>query len=442
MKKKITLLTMVLITVFAVAMAQQPRHLLSFQSEHQNRIQKIISPENLKSGKIFLENFWKAENLQSRQNVSKGIIWNWDTIVCYDTDNILSHRYTQTLNSTGNSLMELIENWTGITWVNDSRYTNTYDISGNILIKLYEEAGSGGSWVNSTRETFTYDTAGNVLTDIYEYWDEGTWVNGIRITSTYDSGDNLLTELAEYWNDETWENMDRLTYSYNAAGDIATVLYEFWEEEVWVIGARLTYSYNAAGNLLTELYEYWEESAWVNSDRITFSHDASGNILTELYEYWEEGLWENSDRNTYTYDNNGNSITCIYEEWDSGTWQAAIGSYSNIYSEQNIIGEVDEFYRYEASFASFNTDISEINTDNNQIQLFPNPTSDKVTVNVGNEKGEYLIRIYNSLGFMVKSETANRSSYEINTSTLPAGMYVMEITGKDFSGKKKLIINK
>ena len=460
---------MVLVTVFAVATAQQPKHLLSFQKEHQNRVQKILFPENFRAERTFSENFWKAENLQFRGNISRSIIWNWDTVFCYDTDNVLSYRYTQTLNSTGNSLTELIENRTGTTWENDSRYSCTYDISGNMLTKLYE-SWNGASWESVDRETYTYDAAGNIITEIYESWEEGTWEvvyhltytydlsgnmltvlyerwnedaweNIMRFTYTYDTENHLLTELYEYWNDGAWENIDRLTYTYNTEGDMATVVYEYWEEEAWVIGARLTYTYNAAGDILTELAEYLE-GTWVNGERFTYTYDASGNILTELYEYWEEGIWENGERNTYTYDDNRNSITGTYEEWSGVSWEPAINSYGNIYSEQNIIGQIEDYYRYEASFASFNTGISETNTENNRIQLFPNPASDKVTINVTDVKGEYLVRIYNNLGFMVKSETANLASYEINTSALPAGMYIMEITGKDFSGKKKLIINK
>lgn len=49
--------------------------------------------------------------------------WNWESVLCYDDQNVLSYRYTQTFNAQGDMLTQLIEKQTGNVWTNYIRVT-------------------------------------------------------------------------------------------------------------------------------------------------------------------------------------------------------------------------------------------------------------------------------------------------------------------------------
>ena len=159
---------------------------------------------------------------------TKSLVWNWDTIITYDTSNALYKRYTQTLNTQGNVLIKLIEQWQTNTWVNGYRHTYTYDANGNRLTVL-GELWQTNAWVNDWRGTFTYDANGNLLTYLREHWQTNAWVNYYRDTFTYDANGNMLTYLYEYWQTNAWVNNGKYTYIYDANGNSITGKYEMWQ---------------------------------------------------------------------------------------------------------------------------------------------------------------------------------------------------------------------
>lgn len=73
------------------------------------------------------------------------------------------------------------------------------------------------------------------------------------------------------------------------------------------------------------------------------------------------------------------------------------------------------------------------------IQVFPNPADDRITIDCAEEKGSE-VSVYNMLGDLLLQCKLNNHLNDIDISTLPAGMYVMKITGEDFTVLKKLIV--
>lgn len=85
--------------------------------------------------------------------------------------------------------------------------------------------------------------------------------------------------------------------------------------------------------------------------------------------------------------------------------------------------------------------IEDVNNQN-IFSAFPNPFVNEITLELSNSNSEIeKISIYNVLGEKMKSlENENFvDGYKIETSDLPAGVYFVEVTGRDFKSTKKLI---
>ena len=101
-----------------------------------------------------------------------------------------------------------------------------------------------------------------------------------------------------------------------------------------------------------------------------------------------------------------------------------------------FIGLGNEFFVDDLSF-TLPVDVKEINKDELTISIFPNPTSDKITV-CGLEKAD-AIEIYSMLGEKVYTNNtlAQQTTIEIDLSSLPKGIYLVKVrTGTKFHIEK------
>ena len=63
--------------------------------------------------------------------------------------------------------------------------------------------------------------------------------------------------------------------------------------------------------------------------------------------------------------------------------------------------------------------------------LYPNPASDIVTLNIVNRNNDYLtLNIYNVTGTLVKSEMLKQNQRQINVRDLSNGIYMVSIKSK------------
>jgi hypothetical protein len=81
--------------------------------------------------------------------------------------------------------------------------------------------------------------------------------------------------------------------------------------------------------------------------------------------------------------------------------------------------------------------VEEINTNSNFI-IFPNPASEKLTVEI-NKKEDVNLIIYNLLGVCIYSSELVNQSNEIDISTFAKGIYVIRIIGADWSVQRKFV---
>ncbi|NTW31840.1 MAG: T9SS type A sorting domain-containing protein [Bacteroidetes bacterium] len=83
------------------------------------------------------------------------------------------------------------------------------------------------------------------------------------------------------------------------------------------------------------------------------------------------------------------------------------------------------------------------NYNNNNFNLYPNPASDFVTLNIDNSNHEEaILNIYNIIGELIRSETIQKNQQQINVGNLNNGIYVLEIKSNGWSEKQKLMIQR
>jgi hypothetical protein len=95
------------------------------------------------------------------------------------------------------------------------------------------------------------------------------------------------------------------------------------------------------------------------------------------------------------------------------------------------------------SFDGFVTSISEQTSENTILNIYPNPASDIITLNIENKNNADLtLNIYNATGALVKSEKLIQNQRQFDIGDLSNGIYLVEIKSKEWTGKQKLIIQR
>ena len=74
------------------------------------------------------------------------------------------------------------------------------------------------------------------------------------------------------------------------------------------------------------------------------------------------------------------------------------------------------------------------------LDLFPNPSSGMLTLNLLNNLPQTLICVYDALGKCVYNEVTVKKNEEINLSDYPKGVYAIETTSGDENTVKKIVV--
>ena len=95
------------------------------------------------------------------------------------------------------------------------------------------------------------------------------------------------------------------------------------------------------------------------------------------------------------------------------------------------------------SFDNLITSVQEQTDKNTLLNMYPNPASDIITLNIDNtNNAELTLNIYNVIGTLVKSETLKQNNRQINIRDLSNGVYMVSIKTKDWTESQRLIIQR
>jgi len=371
------------------------------------------------------------------QYSSGPMIWKWDTVICYNEQDAVMERLSQSFDDNGYALSQLIEEQSGSAWVNVSRVIYTNDPGGRITTAL-TETWQANTWVASLRVLITYDASGHIVLESVERYQGGLWGAYVKRSYGYDGSGRKLSMLQQRWAGGIWENDLKTTYAYNA--NINTVLFEYSDDgNPWQLGGRFTYTCDLNGNYIGLLIESFEENNWQSSFKVDYTNDTDGNIISEWAYAPSGNEWVSDSRKTYTYDNYGNVISGENERWDAGAWLPDMQtSYLYCKKEYMLLLNVP-VYRYEATYRGFPLGTEELQHMN--FRLYPNPATDFVTIEfMNNDNDVPVITLHDHLGRPVNVRELDQNQTRLDVRGLPAGLYLISVKTNEGSATRKLIL--
>jgi hypothetical protein len=95
------------------------------------------------------------------------------------------------------------------------------------------------------------------------------------------------------------------------------------------------------------------------------------------------------------------------------------------------------------SFDNLISSVPEQTVKNTLFNLYPNPASDIITLNIDNlNNADLTLNIYNVIGTLVKSETLKQNNQQFNIGDLSNGVYMLTLKSKDLTENHRLIIQR
>ncbi|MGB4846718.1 MAG: T9SS type A sorting domain-containing protein [Saprospiraceae bacterium] len=87
------------------------------------------------------------------------------------------------------------------------------------------------------------------------------------------------------------------------------------------------------------------------------------------------------------------------------------------------------------------TGIKEFKNNQLEVTISPNPTSDKILIEIPESTVDqkFNIRIYNLTGKLMSEQLARGASFSLSLDTMPDGLYLLKINSGDRQTVKKII---
>jgi hypothetical protein len=335
--------------------------------------------------------------------------------------------------------------WSGTEWVNQNRAIGTY--SGNQIVEIVIQEWNGSDWDNVFRNEFTFDGNGLQTQSITQEWTNGAWENVSQTFSTYDGNGNIATSETQFWDNDVWNNASRRTLTYDGQGREIESLLEIWSDDnsAYENGQRTVTAWSGDGLMSTATSQFWVDPAWFDLSRDMTTYDgvgrvievvdemmdfltqdwtpvarteltynASGNLASELVQNWSGVAWENEGLGTNTYDGDNDITESLTQLWNGSDWENVSRTLFNYGSATTNEGAPDAFAV-------------------SAIDLFPNPTRDRLTVDVTLDAPGYLrVDVYDLLGRHVatladSAAPAGVRQLRWQADDQPAGLYLVRL---------------
>lgn len=373
----------------------------------------------------------------------ESLSWKWDTILCYDDQNVTLERLTQSFDANGNVLVQKIEKYQSGNWVDLMRTTFVNDIHGRPITATTEQNQSG-NWIYVVRVTASHDLSGRIIMELREKWMINDWISYDRRSYTYNEENKKLSMLQEKWVTGVWRNEMKTTYTYDLGSNNYIVLAEYSDEGgPWTYGSKMSYTCDMNENWLEMLFEQWENSHWNILGKIEYINDAQGNILSETFLNWLGDTWVNDSRKIYTYDTYGNALSGINEKWQGGSWIPDMQTSYLYYKREYLCILNIPVYRYDATYRSFTSGLDDLNKNRNFFSISPNPANNQIRIDLEkNSLNPAEMTIMDLTGKIVRKETLKTQQSRIDLSNLENGLYFLHIMGNNRFDTEKLIIQK
>ncbi|MEM6634238.1 MAG: T9SS type A sorting domain-containing protein [Bacteroidota bacterium] len=324
---------------------------------------------------------------------------------------------------------------------------------------LYEidEPGFG------TRITVASDSLSSFRTSLSESFSGNriNWRPNGRSHEQYNSDGRLVERISETWSDVTasWDTVQREIFTYVENGRISSVSSDDWEpiSQSWLPNRQWFYTYDTSGPVIEQLGQKWKQdsSAYVNEMFHMTRFDSLGTGSTTTIQSWNSLMlnWDNSFQVRETLDGQGLQREIQFFDWNPGAedWRPL----SQQLITTNIVGNLlqAQFNTWDSEqeawvpsertnyfYTSLVGGVTSRRGDlTAQIQLYPNPTSSKLTLDGPGLSSFVSIELYDPTGKLIMNLTLSQD-FTLEIPNLPAGIYLLGIeTGKGKVFKRVMV---
>ncbi len=239
-------------------------------------------------------------------------------------------------------------------------------------------------------------------------------VSELYTMSDYEYQDNEVTVVTQKKNASLgkWMFLNKRTLLYSDDGKLLSCLLETANNTFLT-----TYSYNEQGLICGILKQKRIDDEYVNSSRVVFELNESGYPSVVSFEKWDEQWVEGCNRFALPHLRNTDDFFVFSEDYLTQQNYLILRPYC-----------VKRLELYYSQTPKPNYDVKEQNMSTAFANVHPNPTTGLVTITGKDIKQA---EVFNALGQHVATAKGEGEQMTVDISTLPAGVYMVNITDKD-----------
>ena len=359
---------------------------------------------------------------------------------------------------------ELNQEWTRGEWVDVRRVASVYD-GRDSLVQTVRDLWEDGAWLPVERKTYGYDAEGRRSQVVAQAWADGVWADSACTSHGYGAMDNRSEVTLELW-EGAWTPAYRAVSTYDAEGRETERRFQgptAWGWEDW---SRVVWSRDETGQRVEELLQNWDDTEWTSGNRTRYVHDAEGLLVEQTGEGrdYETGEWSNGNRQTRAYDEAGRLATYELALWipevpgDVTTEQwRGFHRWAYRYDDTGNLAEIETegqgfyepgwrlstrfIYAYERA-----TD-SEAGTEPSGLAFVvaPNPSVGRAEIAFEVPRAQRVrLGVYDALGrevvVLADGLRAAGPHAVALAPGLPAGVYIVRVTGETLAGSQAITI--
>lgn len=350
---------------------------------------------------------------------------------------------------------------------NDSSYQYKIQyrnvINGNQTVREETQFQWENRWQEKIKNEYTYNSMGELTKSALYVMDSTTaqWQQTIRNTFGYKNGkkESFVTEQRDSIS-HAWKNTFMYEYEYNNNDSVTQKLMYLWNEEAkdWEYNFKYEYYYNYLNYQDSCCQFQWDSLAnhWVRLYKYEFMYNMNQKLESQ-YQYCYDSIncqWDSCACNLYEYANEYlyKYEYCTYDsvsnEWNY-EWK-----HEYFYDNQ---GRIKQLHRYKHSSLKSTASDWELDTKDfyfyansvtgvtvpeilsNEIQIYPNPASEQLTIEMGNFENCKL-KITDITGKIIREYSINSNKTVIPLTQFKPGAYFFVIENGSTKKTNKVII--
>ncbi len=360
----------------------------------------------------------------------------------FDNNILQEAEYNYQYKDNGKQIVKITKRSTGGSELMTIEKTETFLNEAGLIVEqdIYEPDEASGDWKQVQKNSYSYNEKGNRVSSlIYKVVDE----SGVLKPYRSDTIEYNTANMPEYITvrqlvGTQLKNHSQVNFIYGADTILKSRLHYIWNgtNRNWVIDKRYQFSNENLSKVITE--EKWDYGLgdFVFQNKVIYVYNEDGDITSLINYSWddEEDSWQRTSKKEYDLDYSiapelivrpvyyGIVLTMgLYDEEVEPKGRITNDKIYDVQDNDWHLSETTTYY-----YSPFKpAGVAENNKEN--MVVYPNPATEFITLKQQGYFTKYEILTVSG----VEVQKGSLLSKSINISTLPAGNYLLKITGSN-----------